>query len=145
MLSIIYRFPTLEDAYYFVNQVRGLPDVPNTARLRERFIRAGIILSWAGLEEARTYLVESGKYSIRPDFPKSGKPLDVIRYVARANGKLVREDDLEKARSLRNDATHFRPDSVYSAAITERNCKFVFDTCLAAVRAMTRHEVECRF
>ena len=142
-MSVIYRFRTLEDAHYFVNQVHGLPDVPNAARMRERFIRAGIILSWAALEEARTYFVESGKLSARPNFPKNGKPLEVIRYVAEANGKAVRMADLERARALRNDATHFRPDSTYVVTITEQNCKFVFDTCLAAICAMSRHRVEC--
>lgn len=138
------RFTTLEDAFYFLNQVRGLPPVPSTLSLRGRFVRAGIILSWVALEEVVNSVVEERGYDSLKDFPNPPKLMAVIQYAARKNKQTIKITDLLKARELRNQVTHFRSDAVQNAALTESNCRFVFDCCLAAARAVSPFRLECK-
>jgi hypothetical protein len=139
------RYFTLEDAYYFLNQVRGLPDIPGSADLRERFMRSAMILSWVAVEEALESIIDSREISSRSDFPKGAKLLQLIDYTAKVNGKVVGIKELGRARSLRNDVTHARSETAFAAALTEPNCAFVFETCFSAIRAMSTVPVECWF
>jgi hypothetical protein len=126
-----------------MNELHGLPVVPASALRRQRLIRASIVLSWVAVEEALNEFVDSFSFAIRPDFPKSGKLLSQIEYAAKANGKVINTSELETSRRLRNDVTHARDAEVLKVALTEAHCRFVFDTCFAAIRAMSRDRIEC--
>jgi hypothetical protein len=142
-MSIISRFTTLDDAYYFLNQVRGLPEVPNTLLLRQRMIRSSMILSWVALEEIVESVVDEKGYASEKDFPKPPKLFQVIEYAAKKNGKPLDLAELTEARRLRNDVVHARSDAIQIAALTEENCRLVFDSCLAASRAVWPFRIEC--
>jgi hypothetical protein len=140
-MSRFYTFVTLDDAFHLLNELRGLPDIPRSATRQLRLIRVTMVFSWIAVEEALSDFIDTYALTARADFPKGAKLLQLIEYVAKTNGKAVEVDRLGAARNLRNDVTHVRSESVLTQAATEDNCRFVFEICLAAIRAMARHEV----
>lgn len=140
---MLLRIPTLEDSFALLNELRGLPDIPVSAARRQRLIRSSIILGWVAVEEALEYFIDSYSLADRVDCPSSGKLLQRLDFVARANRKTIDLTELATARRLRNDVTHARDARALTLALTEENCQFVFETCLATVRAMCRHKVVC--
>jgi hypothetical protein len=137
------RFITLEDALALLNELHGLPNIPASAFRRHRLIRASIILSWVAVEEVLSGCVDLYSLAAYTDFPESGKLLQQIEYAAKANGKVINIQELARSRRLRNDMTHARDDEALGDSLTEGNCQFVFDTCLAAIRAMRQDRVAC--
>ena len=51
-MSIVYGFTTLDDAQWFLNQAKGLPEIASAKSRRERYVRACVVLSWIALEES---------------------------------------------------------------------------------------------
>jgi hypothetical protein len=142
-MSMFLHFITLDDSLAFLNELRGLPAIPVSAARRQRLIRSSIILSWVAVEESLDYFIDSYSLGTRVDFPSGGKLFQRLEFVAKANRKAVSISELETARQLRNDVTHARDEAALTLALTEENCRFVFETCLTTIRAMSRHEVVC--
>jgi len=142
-MTMLLRIPTLEDSFALLNELRGLPDIPVSAARRQRLIRSSIILGWVAVEEALDYFIDSYSLGTRSDFPTGGKLLQKLEFVAKVNRRTVSITELEAARRLRNDVTHARDATALTLALTEQNCQFVFETCLATVRAMCRDKVVC--
>jgi hypothetical protein len=143
IMSRFLHFITLDDSLAFLNELRGLPDIPVSAARRQRLIRSSIILGWVAVEEALDYFIDSYSLGTRADFPTGSKLLQRLEFVARANQKTINLAELATARRLRNDVTHARDATALTLALTEQNCQFVFETCLATVRAMCRYEIVC--
>jgi hypothetical protein len=57
-MSVTHYCTILDDANFFINQAKGLPVVPSTNPLRDRYIRMGILCSWIALEEVLEVSIE---------------------------------------------------------------------------------------
>lgn len=125
--------------------MKGLPEIPVSTDLRERYMRSAMILSWVAVEEALESIISEKQLRSRIDFPTNPKLLQLIEYVATVNGKTVLMDELSRARSLRNDVTHARSPNAFAAALNEKNCQLVFQVCLSAIKAISPIPVECWF
>ncbi len=51
-MSLVYGFTTLDDAHWFLNQAKGIPEIASAKSRRERYVRACVVLSWIALEES---------------------------------------------------------------------------------------------
>jgi hypothetical protein len=106
-MATFYRFTVFEDAFFFCNQAKGLPDVLSTVPLKERYSRASIILSWVALEEAlstsETVLRKRGV--INGDVPK--KLREKATYLAKiTEHQPVDASEFLSLRRLRNELAH---------------------------------------
>ena len=67
-MSRLTYCPTLDDAYFFLNQSKSLSGTPSIKPLQQRYIRACILHSWIALEEmldsARVNDFETGAHGI---------------------------------------------------------------------------------
>lgn len=57
-MSTIYGFTTLNDAYAFLLEAKGLPAVASSTVRKQRCVRACILLSWISLEDGLDTAIE---------------------------------------------------------------------------------------
>ena len=144
-MSMIYRFTTLDDAYAFLLEAKGLPDV-GTAKLRiQRCVRACILLSWVALEEALNRSIEHWNQEGRAFGPLPGslKPRlsAVLAVVSRPP---INEVEFTRLRKIRNALTHPRA-TVDEPELAVEKAEETFDLCVSTVRALFPFPVDCQF
>jgi hypothetical protein len=117
----------LNDACWFLNQAKGLPDVPKTQQLISRYLRATVVFSWVALEQMLTAAIDEyiakGKM-VRSSIPKRLR--DKLEHVLAAQGKTLDRVNFKKHRDLRNDITH--DDRVFSISDVEEAHLFCIET-----------------
>src|SRR5258706_10608223 len=121
-MKIAYSL-TLNDACWFLNQAKGLPEIPKTQQLTSRYLRATVISSWVALEQmliaaVREYVAQ-GKL-VRSSIPKRLR--DKLEHVLAVQGKTLDRSDFQKYRDLRNDITH--DDRMFSISDVETAHRF---------------------
>jgi hypothetical protein len=136
---------TLDDAYFFLNQSIGLPDIPSTVPLRQRYLRACILFSWIALEETLNYVVEELVSKRRLLCEPRGGLLDRLNAVrdARRVAPIDQREFLD-ARNTRNLLTHATSGEVENRLLTIEQARRVFEYCLKVIRETYPYEVGIR-
>jgi len=94
----------LNDACWFLNQAKGLPDIPRTQQLISRYLRATVVFSWVALEQMLGYAID--KYVSPGKLVRESVPArlrDRLEHVFAVNGKQLDRSDFKKHRDLRNN------------------------------------------
>ena len=140
-MSALYSFTTLDDAFFFLNQVKGLPDIRTSRQMREAFVRASVVLSWVAVEEGVEHAIHilelKGQLCIDP--PKQFR--DRLRFVLLATGNTWNGSKFKEARELRNRVVHptgpkGEPD------LTVKEAELVFGYCHNTLNLLFQHKVE---
>ena len=131
-MAISLRFIAFSDAYYMLNQVKGLPDTISGLEHRNRCITTCILLSWVGVEAAVAdelrRLRKQGYSGTLPTHLRGG----VEFLLNRKNAQLDLEN-FKKLKKLRNDLTH--PTAVLLQPPTEASADASFNYCIDLVKA----------
>lgn len=138
LVSVIYYCSLLDDAIFFVNHAKGLPDVPSSQPLRHRYTRASILFSWIALEEMLDYAIEEqGLLAAAPPKPLRSR----LDFALHAIGRpAVEAEAFSTARKLRNRLTHPVINGKAAGASIE-DARKVFDFCSRAIKSLFTHEV----
>lgn len=137
-MSLIYYCSLLDDAIFFVNQATGLPDVPSSQPLRDRYTRASILFSWIALEEMLDYAIEEqGLWATAPAKPLRSRLDFALQAIGRPP---VEAEAFSAARKLRNRLTHPVINGKVEVASLE-DARRVFDFCSGEIKSLFRHEV----
>lgn len=137
-MSVIYYCSLLDDAIFFVDQAKGLPDVPSTQALRDRYARASILFSWIALEEMLDCAIEERGLSPAALPKRLRSRLD---FALHAIGRPpVEPESYSTARKLRNRLTHsVINEKAARASIDE--ARQVFDFCSRTIKDLFKHQV----
>jgi hypothetical protein len=125
-MVITYSLP-LNDAYWFLRQVEGLPKVPTSEQRTLRYLRATAVFSWVALEQTLNAAVDD--YVAQGKLVRSSVPerlRDKLEYVLAINGKTLDRSLFKKHRDLRNEITH--GDRVFTLSDVQAAFSFCFDT-----------------
>ena len=141
-MALVYGFTTLDDAHWFFNQAKGLPEIASAKSLRERYARACVVLRWIALEESLDVAIKilHGQHTLTDDLPQG--LCDRLQLVMRAVGHDTFDSEAFKsARTPRNETVHpktGRPEPSLSVEQTAR----VFDYCEKSIRTFFPHRIE---
>ncbi len=135
-MVITYSLP-LNDAYWFLRQVEGLPNVPTSKQLTLRYLRATAVFSWVALEQMLNAVVDDyvaqGKVA-RLSVPERLR--DKLEYVLAINGRhliahsssniVFSETKLRTA----SGSLHFRTFKLHSTFALTRLGLFILARCV---------------
>jgi hypothetical protein len=144
-MSVIYRFTTLDDAYAFLLEAKGLPEVASARPRMQRCVRACILLSWIALEEGLDEALDLWNREGRALGPLPGPLKPRLSAVLAALSRPPIDDSaFTTLRTMRNGLTHPRA-SVDEPELAVQQAEKTFDFCLATLRVLFPHPVECQF
>ena len=101
-MSIVWRFTSLDDAFFFLNQSKGMSDIPSSRPLRQRYIRACILFSWLSLEEVLEYVIRQKEKEGTLKHPVPTRLGDKLQFVLHALRKSHSSDEFQTLRKIRN-------------------------------------------
>jgi hypothetical protein len=137
-----YRCDTLDDAWFFLNQAKGLPNVPSARALQQRYIHACILFSWMALEDMTDYAIENRI---------KGKVLSTVRQKTLRTKldltlQAIGETPIEvgaypKARKPRNQLTHPTQAGVRGLEYKLEDARCVFDFCSGLIARLFNGQV----
>jgi hypothetical protein len=128
------RCSTLDDAWFFLNQAKGLPNVPSARALQQRYIHACVLFSWMALEDSTDYAIKNrikGKISatVRPKALRARLDLAL-----QAIGETpVEVGPYSKARKRRNQLTHPIQAGVQNLEYRLEDACYVLDFCSSVI------------
>jgi hypothetical protein len=132
-MFLVYEFTTLNDAFAFLLEIKGLPSIKSAEIRKQRGVRACILLSWIALEDCLDVAVE--KWG-----PKRLGPLPVplkrrLSVVLKALKKPPIDDaQFAALRAIRNTLTHPK-SGVNGPDFTMDQAESTFGFCMATIRA----------
>jgi hypothetical protein len=145
LMSLIYRFTTLDDAYSLLLEAKGLPKIAGTSSRAQRSVRASILLSWIAVEEGLDHAIalwkKEGKLS--GPLPKALKPR-LSTVLAELSRPPIDEVHFTKLRKIRNGLTHPRA-MVDEPELAVELAEITFEFCAASVRSLFPYRVEWHF
>jgi hypothetical protein len=125
---------TLDDAFYYLNQAKGRPEIPSLRPLIQRYLRSCILLSWIALEEILEYgydgLLKKGislgcKRNLR----------DKIRsFVEYRCANSFDDKRFTKMRDMRNRLTHPKNNTKEDETLTIEVALQSFEYCYELIR-----------
>ena len=144
-MSVFYRFTTLDDAYAFLLEAKGLPAVGAAKPRVQRCVRACVLLSWIGLEEGLDYAVDLWNREGRAlgPLPRPLKPR-LSALSAALSRPPIDDVAFTVLRKIRNGLTHPRA-AVDEPELAVEQAERTFDFCMATVRAFFPFPVACQF
>jgi hypothetical protein len=110
-MTVYVNVPTLDEAFYFLNQAKGLPPTASSQLLKERYLRVCILLSWVAAEEGLSDAIDDLKSSGKSTSRIQGGLADKLEYVLNARGHSFLLSDFLKARRT-SAITQNRPMSI---------------------------------
>jgi len=134
---------TLDDAFAFLTEAKGLPLVARTSVRLRRLLRATVMLSWIALED--------GLDDAMDDWRKAGREFIGIPtglksrlcFVLSALGASpLNEPEFDRLRNIRNCLAHpkaARVDDELSLEIANQT----FELCIATLRALSPFRIVC--
>jgi hypothetical protein len=140
-MSTNYGFTSLDDASFFLNQVKGLPQIRTAKRTREAFVRACVVLSWVAIEEGLHTAAEllRRKGQLKGEVP--GRLRGRLKFVLQQTGSAWDDRKFREARELRNRAVH-PTGPKGEPPLTLREAELVFDYCYATLRVILPHKID---
>jgi len=136
-MSVGLQFTTLNDAFFFLNQSKGMSDIPASRPLRQRYIRAAILFSWLSLEEVLEYVLTILGKSIITD-PVPGKLADRLRFVLNLRrDKSFSLDEFRALRKLRNSLAHPTSATDEGRLLTVDQAAATFKYCSSVIQRLS--------
>jgi hypothetical protein len=137
-----YCCDTLDDAWFFLNQAKGLPNVPSTRALQQRCIHACILFSWMALEDMTDYAIGNrimGNVSATARSKALRARLDLA---LQAIGETpVESEAYTKARKPRNQLTHPTQAGVRALEYRLEDARCVFGFCSSLIGRLFNGQV----
>jgi hypothetical protein len=135
----------LDDAYFFLNQAKGRPDVPSIRPLLQRYIRACILSSWIALEETLDYAIDDLKKSGTPAMLPNRSLRDKIKAVLELRGAARLDSALfNETRAIRNSLVHPTKNTSEGTLLTVEQATKVLDFSYQLIRAIYPYSVTLR-
>jgi hypothetical protein len=144
-MTQFYGFTTLNDAWAFLLEARGLPDIKSVHVRKQRCVRACILLSWIALEECLDVGIEDWQKS-RQGFGPFSVPLKQRLSAVLAALKRPAIDDAQynSLRAIRNVLTH--PKATQGEpALTVAQAESTFGFCMSTIRLFLPAQVDLQF
>ncbi len=141
-MTLVYGFTTLDDAHWFLNQAKGLPDIASAKSLRERYVRACVVLSWIALEESLDAAIKilRRQSTLTDDVPQRLR--DRLQLVMRTVGHgNLDSGAFKRARTPRNELVHPKTGRSEPSLSVEQAAR-VFDYCENSIRTFFPHQIE---
>lgn len=117
-MSVLVSYSALNDAYWFFNHAKGLPNLE--ADRRNRYFRAAVFLGWLSLEECVENTIEELQLD-RDKVPVAIRSR--LKLLSELRGEEWRfagwEAAFLRAREVRNGLVHPRPDEVVATLLRE--------------------------
>src|SRR5579872_1224206 len=129
---MVYTYSViLNDAYYYLNQCKGLPDIPSSEPLRQRNLRACVLFSWIAVEEMLDYSVgELVRQKLLKATPR-GKFYQRLTKVLLLRGAVPIEiEEFRAMRRIRNLLSH-PTTTAPEVSLNVQDAREVFDYCLS--------------
>jgi hypothetical protein len=144
-MPTFYRFFTLDDAFAFLLEAKGLPGIPSAARRKKRCVRACVLLSWVALEECLDVAIEMRSRRQRTFGPFPVPLKQRLWAVLAALGKAPIDDtQFTSLRAIRNKLTH--PQSARNEpALTIGQAETTFGFCMATIRTFFPFQIDLQF
>jgi hypothetical protein len=141
----IYVFTTINDAYAFLLEAKGLPEIKSVRARRQRCVRACILISWAAVEDCLEVAIElwNKKRSTFGPFPAPLKQrlLAVLKTLRKRN---INDAKYTRLRRIRNELTHPKPNKAVPD-LTVKQAETTFAFCIATIRAIFPYQIELQF
>lgn len=102
--------PPLSDAYFHLNQAKGLPSIASSRQLRRVYVTSCIQLSWIALEVAVADRIKTLAGEGRPAVTGSKGLLESAKRLAALGGTALDLETFRRLRKLRNEIVHPRSD-----------------------------------
>jgi len=139
-VSVFVSYRPLNDAFWFFNQAKGLPNLE--AARRNRYFRAAIFLGWLSLEVSLEHAIEQ----LPLDWGKVPAATHArLRLLHEIRGKEWRfagwESAFLRAREVRNGLVHPRPDEVVAAFLQEQAVQDVLEVCRSLIESISSFEL----
>jgi hypothetical protein len=140
---MVYTYSViLNDAYYYLNQCKGLPDIPSSEPLRQRNLRTCVLFSWIAVEEMLHYssaeLIHQKVLTAMPVGKLSARLTQVLGLKGAAP---INIEDFRAIRQVRNSLAHPTSAAATEVSLTLTQTQKVFDYCLALIRILAPHEL----
>jgi len=140
---MVYTYSViLNDAFYYLNQSKGLPDIPSSEPLRQRNLRACVLFSWIAVEEMVHYsagdLLRQKSLKAMP----RGRLSDMLTEVLLRRGAVpIKIEEFRAMRRVRNLLTHPATTSVPEVFLSLKHACGVFDYCASLVEQIAPHKL----
>jgi hypothetical protein len=127
---------TLDDAFYYLNQAKGRPEVPSLRPLIQRYLRSCILLSWIALEETLEYADdELLKRGVSLEHKRNLR--DKLRAIVEYHRAGSFDDKrFTNMRDIRNTLTHPKNDTQEDEILTIKFALQSFEYCYDLIRAI---------
>ena len=140
---MVYTYSViLNDAYYYLNQCKGLPDIPSSEPLRQRNLRTCVLFSWIAVEEMLHYsatdLIRQKVLAAMPAGKLSARLTQVLELKGAAP---ITIEEFRNTRQVRNSLAHPTSAAATEVSLTLGQTQKVFDSCLALIKLLAPHEL----
>ena len=108
-MRLIY-VPPLRDAYFFLNQARGLPSISSAENLTNRYLTSCILLSWTAVEVAVSHRTKELQTRGALHAMPSRQLIRSVEELLILNKRTLDVKEYRRFRKLRNDVAHPRAD-----------------------------------
>ena len=140
-MSVFVSYRPLNDAFWFFNQAKGLPNLE--AARRNRYFRAAVFLGWLSLEECVEHTIEELQLD-RDKVPTAIRAK--LKLLCEIREKEWRFTDWEsaflRAREARNGLVHPRPGEVVAALLEEEAVQDVLEVCRSLIESVSSFQLE---
>ena len=106
-MRLIY-VPPLRDAYFFLNQARGLPSISSAENLTNRYLTSCILLSWTAVEVAVSHRTKELEARGALHTIPSRQLIRSVEALLILNKRALDLQKYRRLRNLRNDVAHPR-------------------------------------
>ena len=138
-MSHLTFFTTIEDAYYYYFQAKGASDTKNGRVIKQRHLRAAVLLGWVGVDDAMaSWMKEADR--VWPHDCKGARSFPKIRFIFEQLGlPPPDESEFDIHRGIRNEITH--PSGVSDPPLTLPEVGDTLAYCKRLMKTMYPHLV----
>ena len=108
-MRLVY-VPPLSDAYFFINQAKGLPSISSAQNLTNRYLTSCILLSWTAMEVAVSHRAKELQARGVLRAVPSRQLIRSVESLLTVNKRTLDIRTFRRLRKLRNDVAHPRAD-----------------------------------
>lgn len=138
LMSHLTFFTTIEDAYYYYGQAKGVSDTKNGRVIKQRHLRTAVLLGWVGVDDAMASWMKEAELVWPRDCKRRSFPK--IRFIFEQLGlPPPSESDFDLYRGVRNEITH--PSGVSDPILTLPEVGDALAYCKRLMKAMYPHLV----
>ena len=134
----------LDDAYAFLTEAKGLPNIPSASARLRLCLRASILLSWIGLEDGLDRCVEDwgARGRTLKGLPTKLKVRTLAFLLPLSDPPLV-DAEFDRLRKTRNQLANPRAKET-APQLTLEDAEETFHFCLKILRALNTYKIASR-